>query len=137
MAKDRRAKATGKKGNAAFLGIPHSVLNSEAYKALNGWDVKLLIDIAVQFTGFNNGDLNAVWSQLQHKGWNSKGTLNSSLKKLQEVGMIEQTRQGGKNRCSLYAVTWRPIDECKGKLDVKETQAPSGLYRFYPPTGPH
>ncbi|MBE0483354.1 MAG: hypothetical protein IBX52_07615 [Bacterioplanes sp.] len=131
MAKDRRAKATGKKGNAAFLGIPHCVLNSDAYKTLNGWDVKLLIDISVQFTGFNNGDLNAVWSQLQHKGWNSKGTLNSALKKLQEVGLIEQTRLGGKNRCSLYAITWRAIDECKGKLDVKETQSPSNRYRLY------
>ncbi len=131
MAKDRRAKATGRKGNSPFLNIPHSVLSSDAYRALDGWDVKLLVDIARQFTGFNNGDLSAVWSQLQQQGWNSKGTLHKSLKKLQDVGLILQTRQGGRNRCSLYAISWRAIDECKGKLDIRATQAPGNQHLLY------
>ncbi|BEH13262.1 helix-turn-helix domain-containing protein [Marinobacter shengliensis] len=132
MAKDRRARLTGRKGNAPFLSIPHSVLSSDSYNGLDGWSVKLLVDIAGQFKGHNNGDLSAAWSLMQARGWRSKGTLHKALKALLEAGLIEQTRQGGKNRCSLYAVTWRPIDECKGKLDVKPTQAPSALYLNLP-----
>ena len=29
--------------------------------------------------------------------------------------MIVKTRQGGKNYPCLYAITWQPIDECRGK----------------------
>ncbi|SVB86360.1 uncharacterized protein METZ01_LOCUS239214, partial [marine metagenome] len=29
--------------------------------------------------------------------------------------------QGGLNKCSLFALTWFQIDECKGKLDIKST----------------
>lgn len=128
MAKDRRARLTGKKGNAPFLHLPHSVLSSRGYLSLDGWSVKLLVDIAGQFKGSNNGDLTAAWSFMQARGWRSKGTLHKALAALLDAGLIEQTRQGGKNRCSLYAITWRPIDECKGKLDVRPTQGPSALY---------
>lgn len=127
-AKDPRAKHKGRKGQAGYLHIPRDVLKSEAYLNLDGWAVKLLVDVAGQFCGNNNGDLTASWSVLRDKGWRSPGTLNKALKTLTEAGLLEQTRQGGRNRCSLYAVTWRPIDECKGKLDIKPTQAPSARY---------
>lgn len=128
MSKDRRAKLKGRKGKTPFLYLPQDVLNSGAYRDLDGWSVKLLVDIAGQFRGHNNGDLCAAFSVLREKGWRSKGTLHKALSNLLEAGLIQQTRQGGRNRCSLYAVTWRPIDECKGKLDVKPTMAPSALY---------
>lgn len=128
MAKDRRARATGKKGNAPFLHIPHDVLSSDAYKSLDGWSARLLVDIAGQYKGHNNGDLCAAWSIMQSRGWKSKGTLHRALNALIDAGLIEQTRQGGRNRCSLYGVTWRAIDECKGKLDVSPTKAPSAIY---------
>ena len=126
---DKRAKHKGRKGNASFLHIPHEVLNSDAYRSQDGWTAKLLVDLAGQFNGGNNGDLCAAWTIMREKGWRSKGTLHKSLNNLLEVGLIEQTRQGGKNRCSLYAVTWRAIDECKGKLDVRPTRSPSGLWK--------
>lgn len=132
MAQDKRARHKGRKGNAPFLHIPHDVINSEAYQQLDGWAVRLLVDVAGQFKGFNNGDLNAAWSQMSKRGWRSKGTLHKALKALLSAGLIEQTRQGGKNRCSLYAVTWRSIDECSGKLDVRPTKAPSALYLNLP-----
>ena len=126
---DKRAKHKGRKGNASFLHIPHEVLNSDAYRSQDGWTAKLLVDLAGQFNGGNNGDLCAAWTIMREKGWRSKGTLHKSLNNLLEVGLIEQTRQGGKNRCSLYAITWRAIDECKGKLDVRPTRSPSGLWK--------
>lgn len=128
MARDRRARNIGRKGIGSFLQLPKDVLHSEAYRSLNGWQVKLLVDIASQFNGKNNGDLCAAFSVMEDRGWNSKTTLTRSLKALLDSGLIEMTRQGGRNQCSLFAVTWRPIDECSGKLEVKPTNGPSARY---------
>lgn len=128
---NNRAKAKGRRETGRFLALPYTVLECEAYNQLGAWGLKLLIDIGFQYNGSNNGDLHAAWSILCKKGWNSKGTLNDSLKELQEKGFIQQTRQGGKNRCSLYAITWKPIDDCKGKIEVSPTRVASNLFKQY------
>jgi hypothetical protein len=58
--------------------------------------------------------------------------LARRLKELVHFGLIEMTRQGGLNRCSLYALTWRPIDDCKGKLDCAATKNASGKWKEWP-----
>ena len=130
---DKRAKQTGRKGNGSFLGIPHTVLNSEAYLSLGGWAVKLLVDIAEQYKGYNNGDLCAPYSIMKSRGWNSPSTLDKAKKQLLKVGLLSITREGGKHRCSLYAITWHPINECNGKLCVKATSHPSNDWKKYQP----
>jgi hypothetical protein len=124
-----RERVKGRKGKGNWLGLPMQVITSDAYNQLGAWSVKLLVDVAKQYNGFNNGDLNAVWSIFKEQGWHSKGTLSRAIKELIDKGFIELTRQGGKNRCSLYAVTWESIDECKGKLDVRKTRVASNLWK--------
>ncbi|WP_286749419.1 hypothetical protein [Marinobacter sp. UBA2688] len=131
MAIDKRARHTGRRSTAPFLNIPKEVLGGEAYLSLGGWQVKLLVDIASQFNGKNNGDLTAAWSIMKERGWKSPGTLNKALKDLLDAGLIEETRSGGRHRCTLYAVTWRGIDECKGKLDVNPKIVPSNLFQKF------
>jgi len=89
----------------------------------------LLDNLTAQFNGTNNGDLSAAPKIMKLYGWNSQGSLHKALAELLAFGFIEQTRQGGKNQCSLYAVTWLPIDDCKGKLDVSPTKVPSNLWK--------
>jgi hypothetical protein len=91
--------------------------------------VKLLVDLAAQYKGSNNGDLCAAWSVMHPRGWRSKETLFKSLRELEHYGMIERTRQGGRKRATLYAITWRAIDYCGGKLDVSCTRSPSGTWK--------
>lgn len=131
MATDRRAKLKGRRSTAPFLQLPKDVLGSDAYTSLGGWEVKLLVDIASQFNGKNNGDLTAAWSVMRERGWKSPGTLNKALKALLGTGLIQETRSGGRHRCTLYAITWRGIDECKGKLDVTPTVAPSNRFKDF------
>jgi hypothetical protein len=76
--------------------------------------------LAKEYKGHNNGDFSAAYSVLKSRGWNSPGTLSAALKELQADGWILLTRQGGKNRCSLYAITWWSIDGCNGKHDYAE-----------------
>jgi len=131
MAKDRRARLVGRSSSRPFLQLPKDVLGSDAYLSLGGWEVKLLVDVASQFNGKNNGDLTAAWSVMRERGWKSPGTLNKALKQLLRVGLLQETRAGGRHRCTLYAITWKGIDECKGKLDINPTTAPSNRFQEF------
>ena len=105
------------------------MLDSVNYRSLSAKAIKLLFDLWRQYNGFNNGDLCVAWSVMEPKGWRSRDTLYRALKELLYYGFIEQTRQGGKNRCSLYALTCYQIDDCKGKLDVPATHRPSHRWK--------
>lgn len=124
----------GRRIKGGFLAIPHDVLRSEAYCSLSPSAVKLLVDIAGQFTGNNNGDLTACMSLMSDRGWRSTATLHRAKRELLQAGLIEQTRQGGMNMGpTLYAVTWKPIDPCETKRgrrhDATPTKTPSNLWR--------
>ncbi|GAP67260.1 hypothetical protein MBSD_n2578 [Mizugakiibacter sediminis] len=124
-----RTKYKGRRESGTFLRLPTEVLDSPKFRALPHKAKALLLDLGAQYRGHNNGDQCATWSLMQRRGWRSKGTLQSALRELLDAGMIEQTRQGGRHVCSLYAFTWLPIDHCGGKLDVSETRVASGLWR--------
>lgn len=128
----RRSKLKGRAVSSTFFSWPHAVASSEAYRTLSAQAVKLLNDVCFQFRGANNGDLAVTWSLMQQRGWKSRDTLRKALVELLEHGLLELTRQGGRHKCSLYAVTWLPIDECDGKLDVRPTTVASGQWRKWP-----
>jgi len=127
MANDdkRRRRQKGRRAEHSFLGIPHYIVRSPEFGQLEPWPLKLLIELAGNYNGKNNGDLSAAYSVLSARGWNSAGTLNAAIKSLVKHGWITYTRHGGRNRCALFAVTWWPIDYCEGKwLEVRaETTA--------------
>ena len=105
----------------SFVRIPHHVINHEHFRSLSTRATKLLIDLLAQYRGYNNGDLAATLKMMLARGWNSSDQLQKAKNELIEKDVITVTRQGGRNKCSLYAVTWFQIDECNGKLDVAST----------------
>jgi hypothetical protein len=125
----KRAGAKGRRESGAFAAIPHDVIHSANWRRASGNAIKLAIDLLAQFNGANNGDLSAPFSAMQKRGWKSSGTLKRAELEALHYGLIEKTRQGGLNRCNLYAVTWKPIDDCKGKLDIASTRVASGAWR--------
>ncbi len=112
-----------------FAGIPRLVMDSSDYLNLSGNAVKLLIELCRQYRGNNNGDLTIAYSLLKHRGFNSKDTIKRASKELLAANMIVLTRTGRftnpNGRCALYALSWQPIDECGGKLEVNSTTTPS------------
>jgi DNA-binding MarR family transcriptional regulator len=113
----RRNRNKGRRTSGTFMQIQHYILKSKEFGALTPYAVKLLLELAKEYNGTNNGDFSAAYSVLKKRGWNSPGTLSETLKELRRAGWIVVTRQGGRNRCSLFAVTWWPIDGCNGKID--------------------
>jgi hypothetical protein len=115
--------------SGSFAGIPRVVMKHPDFRRLSGGAVKLLLDLAFQYRGKNNGDLTVAYSVLKRRGFNSKGTITRGVGELLEAGMIVQTRQGffcnPGAKCSLYALSWQPINDCLGKnLDVSPTTTP-------------
>jgi len=109
--------------------LPHRLLKSEEFASLSPRAVKLLLEIASKLNGRNNGDLSATFSELSKRGWRSAGTVDKSKKELLEKKWLILTRQGGRNKCSLFAVSWLPVDECNGKLEYPPENVASNLWK--------
>ena len=123
-------KAKGRNEGGQFAALPHRCLAHENYTRLSSRAIRLLVDLAFQYNGRNNGDLTAAPSILHKRGWRSKETIRLAILELLHFGWITLTRQGGLNRTpNLYAVTFQPIDECGGKLDVRSSSIPSGEWK--------
>lgn len=123
MTRRKRSKPSRTVGGG-FIRLPHAVTRSVSYSRLSAYGVKLLVDLSNQYNGKNNGDLCASYSVMKSKGWRSPTTLHEAIKELLEIGFIDLTRQGGRNKCSLYALGFHAIDECNGKLETKATETP-------------
>jgi hypothetical protein len=133
---DKRQKITRRRTSPTFAAKPHHIFRADCHNGipspasvLSHMAAHLLDNLSAQFNGLNNGDLSAGPKIMKLYGWNSQGSISKALTELLALGFIEQTRQGGKNKCSLYAVTWLSIDECKGKLDVNPTNVASNLWK--------
>ena len=133
---DKRQKIKGRRTGHTFSAKPHHIFRADCKNGipspasvLSHMAAHLLDNLTAQFNGTNNGDLSAAPKIMKLYGWNSQGSIHKALAELLALGFIEQTRQGGKNQCSLYAVTWLAIDECNGKLDVNPTRVASNLWK--------
>ncbi|MFC6672524.1 hypothetical protein [Marinobacterium aestuariivivens] len=105
-----------------FFGLPDCVMNHPDFIAMSGTAAKLLLDIGAQFNGRNNGDLQCTRSIMSSRGWTSDSTRTRALTELIKLGLLVQTKVGGRGiGPNLYAITWQPIHECGGKLDVSPT----------------
>ena len=117
----KRWRQKGRQTTSPFLRLTHDVLKHPNFATLSPRATKLVLDLGVQYNGRNNGDLSAPFSQMKARGWNSSDQLFKARKELVSRGIIKVTRQGGLNKASLFALTWFPIDDCDGKLDIRST----------------
>jgi hypothetical protein len=108
-----RKRHKGNRIGEGFVALPYSVLNSPLFIGLSPHAVKLLIDVAAQYRGDNNGDLSVAWKLMQPRGWRSEATLHKVKRELIDAGFLYETRKGKRpNLCSLFALTWPALDDC-------------------------
>jgi hypothetical protein len=120
----KRGKFRGRGKDHSFLRLPHFIITSPQWRALSGNAIKFLIELASHYNGHNNGDLSFTKRQCLERGWRSAGTRDRAAKEAVDAGFAVVTRQGGKNACNLYAVTWLAIDDVgKGCLYAPEHAA--------------
>jgi hypothetical protein len=120
-------------GGSAFM-VPLTLLRHDNFARLSPWVTKLVFDLARQYTGFNNGYLCASRSLMAQCGWRSSNTLHRAVAELEHYRILTRTQQGGTNRPTLHALTWRRIDDKPGKpLDERPTIRPTDLWKEVQP----
>ncbi len=125
-----RQRHKGRRESGSFTLLPHAVQDCGNWRQCSGTGIKLLVDLARQYNGRNNGDLSAALSLLRPFGWSSPDTVGNALRELRHYGFLLLTRQGGLFGPSLYALTWHAIDDCGGKLTCAQpTKTAPGTWK--------
>lgn len=114
-----------------FIILPVGVMESPAYKALGFSARALMLDIASQYRGDNNGKLLCGWTFMnEERGWRSKRTLIDAKRELLASGvLLIETRMGGfPSTSGWYACTWWPLDWTE-EMEIATRDFPRGQYR--------
>jgi hypothetical protein len=118
-----------KRDGSQFLALPLVVLQSPGYRAAGHVARSLLLDIALQYSGTNNGRLTACAKYLQPLGWSSNDTIVRARRELLDVGLLMETRKGARpNRAAWYALSWLALDVTEG-LEIDPKLYRTGAYR--------
>jgi len=118
------------KPTKSFAGIPRYIINHKTFKSLSGNEAKLLLLIAHQYNGRNNGDITLAMS-IMKEWFNSNTTLFRARDGLYKKGFIVINAYGGrstegKKLPHLYALTWLSINDLKPtKWETRFTHYPS------------
>ncbi len=143
VAERRDSKLSGKaakKAKAArvagrHLALPHDVLDSLGFRRATVEARSMLLDIAGQLFrrgdegGLPNGGLMADRDRLHILGWTSASTITKALKDLVDCGLLIVTRQGGKNRPTLYGVPWQSLEATKQNYVLEIDRAKWAIHR--------
>lgn len=122
--KHKRADRDG----VRFLALPHTVLDSPAFLGLSFSGRALLIDVARQYSGSNNGQLVLCDKAMAPRGWASSATIHKAKRELLETGLLCETRKGCKpNKASWFAITWQSLDWLP-EMDIARTGFTRGAY---------
>ena len=129
MAKSYK-QSKAKRDGDRYLALPHVVIDSPSYRALGYPARALLIDVARQYTGSNNGRLVACAKYLKPLGWNSNDTVTRALGELKESGLLIETRMGMRpNRAAWFALGWYQLDAVPG-MDIDPRTYRTGAYKI-------
>jgi DNA-binding HxlR family transcriptional regulator len=95
-----------------FAKLPLTVLGHEAVISLTHAQFRVLVLMAAQFNGYNNGALGLSKTQAEKQNITNK-TLYKALRILEERGLIERTYPASRvpPRPTMYALTWTPLDD--------------------------
>jgi hypothetical protein len=110
MASEARTACKGRVA-APCAPIPRLVVESEAYQALPDWAVRVLVAVACQYNGRNNGSLGLTESNFKRLGIRAAWHVYAGLRLLEEVGLVVRTEAGGTplQGQARYALTWRAM----------------------------
>jgi hypothetical protein len=128
---NNHGKTKGRRDEGRYCAIPLNVMDSESFRTLSGNATKMLFFIYRQFNGRNNGDLSAPFSKAASINIGSQSTWYKAIKELIAANLIMVTRESMKKHqgnphglCTLFAVTWKKIDECNSKINCSPTLTP-------------
>ena len=134
MARSKFKGNGDKRVGGAFVALPNVMIDSPGYRQAGHTARSLLVDMARQYTGHNNGKLVACPRYLRPLGWKSNQTITRALRELVACGLLAETRKGARpNKAAWFALTWLDLDQGQG-LDINANLYRRGDY-MTPETG--
>lgn len=134
---DNRTKRDTGRDAGRFIGLPVSVMDCPGYAKLSHPARSLLMEVARQCHGDDNGRMLLSCAYLASRGWKSADVIQRAKKQLIEHNFIFETVKGQRpNKASWYAVTWRRLDKLKGFDPGVEKAFRQGEYRQDMPLPP-
>jgi hypothetical protein len=94
MPKHRRTDPTGRSTPEQFMQLPYSMVQSAAWRSLNGNSLKLLIELFSKFNGRNNGKLCVSYADASKKLGVGHATIKRCFDELQLKGFIRLKKRG-------------------------------------------
>lgn len=135
MAKKSRIDESREPGR--YIALPASVLTSQAYMSLSHTAKSLLIEVALQRMGGDNGRLLLSQRYLATRGWHSGDVILRAKRELLAAKLIYETVQGHRpNKASWYALTWYTLDRLPGYDPGAAEGFRRGMYSTFQPSAP-
>ena len=127
-----RSNRRRKQGGGRFARLPVVVLEHIAVTTLTHAAFRVLVLLAAQFNGFNNGALGITAKQATDAGIGSDKTLYRSLRELELRRLVELTYPASRvpPRPTMWSMTWLPLDATQYS---QSTRTPSHAYRDWQP----
>lgn len=106
-------RAGRRKSGDRYAMVPLPVLRSTAVTTLTHAQFRVMVLLAAEYSGKNNGAVGITETQARDAGIGSDNTLYSALHELERRGLIQMTHPASRvpPRPTMYALTWRPIDD--------------------------
>jgi len=125
---DSKHKKSGKR----FAMVPQCVMESTACINLTHAAFRVLVLLAAEFNGYNNGAIGITASQARQAGIGSDKTLYRSLHELEARMLIATTHPASRvpPRPTMWKLTWLPVDDTQY---TSATRTPSHAYRDWRP----
>ena len=124
----KKSNKRPKRISGGYLSIPWAVFDSVAFKGSTAAARSLMIALARQANGFNNGHLQMTQSWMKEMGYTNLQQNKNARDELIERGLIVYTRRGGLNMGAHYfALTWLDISNFSG-LDITFREYEKGKY---------
>ena len=127
-----RSNHRRKRGGGRFARLPVVVLEHMAVTTLTHAAFRVLVLLAAQFNGFNNGALGITAKQATNAGIGSDKTLYRSLQELELRQLVELSYPASRvpPRPTMWSLTWLPLNDTPYS---QSTRTPTHAYRDWKP----
>lgn len=133
----RKPRVDESRVSGGYCALPWDVIDSTAYQSLSYPAVALLIELARQRQGGDNGRYLLSLRYLSGRGWRSKDVIERARKELLDAKLIYQTVQGHRpSKASWYALTWYSLDKIPGYDAGAAEGFRRGMYTSFQPSTP-
>lgn len=133
----RKTRTDDSREPGGYCALPWCVIDSPAFQSLSYPATKLLIELARQRQGGDNGRYLLSGRYLATRGWHSKDVIERARRELLDAKLIYQTVQGHRpNKASWYALTWYTLDRLPDYDAGAVEGFRRGMYATFQPSTP-